>query len=38
VRNAVERARVLARAETVVVITGSIYLVGDVVRSIGLEV
>src|SRR5580704_2821392 len=35
VRQAVERARVLAKAGTVVVITGSIYLVGEVMRNIG---
>jgi dihydrofolate synthase/folylpolyglutamate synthase len=38
VQHAVERARVLADAETVVVITGSIYLVGEVMRSIGAQV
>jgi dihydrofolate synthase/folylpolyglutamate synthase len=38
VRLAVERARALAGAETVVVITGSIYLVGEVISSIGVEV
>jgi dihydrofolate synthase/folylpolyglutamate synthase len=38
VQHAVERARVLAGAETVVVITGSIYLVGEVMRSIGAQV
>jgi dihydrofolate synthase/folylpolyglutamate synthase len=38
VQRAVERARVLARAGTVVVVTGSIYLVGEVMRSIGAEV
>jgi dihydrofolate synthase / folylpolyglutamate synthase len=35
---AVERARALARAETVVVITGSIYLVGEAIGSIGAQV
>jgi dihydrofolate synthase/folylpolyglutamate synthase len=35
VHQAVERARVLAQAGTVVVITGSIYLVGEVMRSVG---
>ena len=38
VRRAVERARQLASPGTVVVITGSIYLVGEVMRSIGMEV
>jgi dihydrofolate synthase/folylpolyglutamate synthase len=38
VADAVERARVLARAEMVVVITGSIYLVGEAMRSIGAPV
>ncbi len=38
VREAVERARTLAGTETVLVITGSIYLVGEVMRSIGAEV
>src|ERR1700683_1392691 len=38
VQDAVERARSLAKAGTVVVITGSIYLVGEVMRSIGIEV
>jgi len=38
VQRAVERARVLASAGTVVVVTGSIYLVGEVMRSIGAEV
>jgi dihydrofolate synthase/folylpolyglutamate synthase len=38
VRQAVERARVLAKAGTVVVITGSIYLVGEVMRNIGAPV
>jgi dihydrofolate synthase/folylpolyglutamate synthase len=35
---AVERARLLANPRTVVVITGSIYLVGEVICSIGAEV
>jgi dihydrofolate synthase/folylpolyglutamate synthase len=35
VQSAVERARELATAETVIVITGSIYLVGEVMRSVG---
>jgi dihydrofolate synthase/folylpolyglutamate synthase len=38
VRLAVERARVLASVGSVVVITGSIYLVGEVMRIIGVEV
>jgi dihydrofolate synthase/folylpolyglutamate synthase len=38
VQQAVERARVLAGPETVIVITGSIYLVGEVMRSIGAQV
>ena len=38
VDRAVERARALAGSATVVVITGSIYLVGEVMRSIGVEV
>ena len=35
---AVERARALAKPGTVVVITGSIYLVGEVMRTVGAEV
>jgi dihydrofolate synthase / folylpolyglutamate synthase len=38
VQGAVERARLLASAGTVVVITGSIYLVGAVMRIVGAEV
>ncbi len=38
VQHAVERARAVANAETVIVITGSIYLVGEVIRSFGAEV
>jgi dihydrofolate synthase / folylpolyglutamate synthase len=38
VRLAVERARAVAGAGTVVVITGSIYLVGEVMRNIGEDV
>jgi dihydrofolate synthase/folylpolyglutamate synthase len=38
VQDAVERARSLSKAETVVVITGSIYLVGEVMRYVGAEV
>jgi dihydrofolate synthase / folylpolyglutamate synthase len=38
VHEAVERARALANAETVVVITGSIYLVGEVMQSVRAEV
>ena len=37
VHRAVERARSLAKAGTVVVITGSIYLVGEVMHSVGAE-
>jgi dihydrofolate synthase/folylpolyglutamate synthase len=37
VRLALERARVLASAGAVVVVTGSIYLVGEVMGSIGAE-
>jgi dihydrofolate synthase/folylpolyglutamate synthase len=37
VQNAVERARSLARAGAVVVITGSIYLVGEVMSLVGAE-
>jgi dihydrofolate synthase / folylpolyglutamate synthase len=38
VRLALERARMLAKAGTVVVITGSIYLVGEVMRDLGVDV
>ncbi|MGA7927760.1 MAG: folylpolyglutamate synthase/dihydrofolate synthase family protein [Candidatus Sulfotelmatobacter sp.] len=38
VRRALERARVLASAGAVVVVTGSIYLVGEVMRKVGAEV
>jgi len=38
VEQALERARSLAKAGTVIVITGSIYLVGEVMRRIGVEV
>jgi dihydrofolate synthase / folylpolyglutamate synthase len=38
VQNAVERARALAGAQTVVVITGSIYLIGEVMQQVGAEV
>jgi dihydrofolate synthase/folylpolyglutamate synthase len=38
VQRAVERARALAQAGTVVVVTGSIYLVGEVMRSVGAEI
>ena len=38
VQQAVERARTLAGPRAVVVITGSIYLVGEVMRSVGVEV
>jgi dihydrofolate synthase/folylpolyglutamate synthase len=37
-QRAVERARALAGPKTVVVITGSIYLVGEVMRNIGADV
>jgi dihydrofolate synthase/folylpolyglutamate synthase len=38
VGRALERARVLASAGAVVVVTGSIYLVGEVMRKVGAEV
>src|SRR5258708_223577 len=38
VRSALERARSLAKTGTIVVVTGSIYLVGEVMRIVGLEV
>jgi len=38
VEAALERARSLAKAGTVIVITGSIYLVGEVMRIVGAEV
>jgi dihydrofolate synthase/folylpolyglutamate synthase len=38
VQHAVGRARELANPKTVVVITGSIYLVGEVMRILGIEV
>jgi dihydrofolate synthase/folylpolyglutamate synthase len=38
VEGAVTRARNLARTDTVIVITGSIYLVGEVMRIIGAQV
>jgi dihydrofolate synthase/folylpolyglutamate synthase len=38
VHSAVERARMLAQVGTVVVITGSIYLVGEVMGSVGAEI
>src|ERR1700683_952872 len=38
VQQALERVRALAKADTVVVITGSIYLAGEVMRSLGIEV
>jgi len=38
VKNAMERARSVAKAGTVLVITGSIYLVGEVMRSLGVQV
>jgi dihydrofolate synthase / folylpolyglutamate synthase len=38
VQRAVERARALANPSTVIVITGSIYLVGEVMRVVGVEI
>jgi len=38
VHDALERARVLADSRTIIVITGSIYLVGEVMRNIGAQV
>jgi dihydrofolate synthase / folylpolyglutamate synthase len=38
VDSAVERARALTKPGTVVVVTGSIYLVGEVMRSVGAEI
>ncbi len=38
VERAVERARAVASAEAVIVVTGSIYLVGEVMRKLGTEV
>jgi dihydrofolate synthase/folylpolyglutamate synthase len=38
VGEALDRARLLAKAGTVVVITGSIYLVGEAMRAFGVEV
>ena len=38
VQQAVERARVLAGPATVIVVTGSIYLVGEVMRAVGVEI
>jgi dihydrofolate synthase/folylpolyglutamate synthase len=38
VESALQRARSLAKAGTVIVITGSIYLVGEVMRNMGEEV
>jgi dihydrofolate synthase / folylpolyglutamate synthase len=38
VQRALERARALAGSATVIVITGSIYLVGEVMRSVGARV
>ena len=38
VQQAVERARVLATSATVIVITGSIYLVGEVMRPLGVKI
>lgn len=38
VRRAIDRARELAGAGAVIVVTGSIYMVGEVMRAIGVEV
>jgi folylpolyglutamate synthase/dihydropteroate synthase len=38
VKQALDRARSLAKSGTVIVVTGSIYLVGEVMRAIGAEV
>jgi len=38
VHEAVERARTLANPSSVIVITGSIYLVGEVMRVVGVEI
>jgi dihydrofolate synthase / folylpolyglutamate synthase len=38
VRSALERARSLAKTGTIVVVTGSIYLVGEVMRIVSLDV
>jgi dihydrofolate synthase/folylpolyglutamate synthase len=38
VQRAIERARGLAGAGAVMVVTGSIYMVGEVMREIGIEV
>jgi dihydrofolate synthase/folylpolyglutamate synthase len=38
VGRALDRARALAKAGTVIVITGSIYLVGEVMHAVGVEV
>ena len=35
---ALERARCLAKADTIIVVAGSIYLAGEVMRSMGVEV
>jgi folylpolyglutamate synthase/dihydropteroate synthase len=38
VQKAAERARALATSATVIVITGSIYLVGEVMRTLDVEI
>jgi len=38
VERALERARAFAKTDTVIVVTGSIYLAGEVMRSTGVEV
>jgi folylpolyglutamate synthase/dihydropteroate synthase len=38
VRRAVERAQEVARPGRVIVVTGSIYLVGEVIGMLGVEV
>jgi folylpolyglutamate synthase/dihydropteroate synthase len=38
VQQAVERARALAAPDKIMVVTGSIYLVGEVMRNLGIDV
>ncbi len=38
VRSALERARVRAAADGIVVVTGSIYVVGEAMRALGVPV
>jgi dihydrofolate synthase / folylpolyglutamate synthase len=38
VQSAMERARTLAKSDTVIIVTGSIYLAGEVMGSIGVEI